>query len=124
MRSGLGELNWFRSDLVPADFVTRSCAAELVGPDGAYRNDAIRFGLFLIGPGTTYERHQHAAHENYLVVAGSGEWAVGDAWSTHEAGEVIAVPSLTPHALRTDNTGLLMLYTWAGDITYETYRVG
>lgn len=124
MRSSMSALNWFRSDKVPNDFMARSCAAELVGPDGAHRCDEMRFGLFLIAASANYPQHWHGAHENYLVLAGSGYWELDDAWVSHSAGDVIAVPSLQPHALRTADTGLLMLYTWTGDITYDRYGVG
>lgn len=37
-------------------------------------------------------------------------------------GEVIEVPSMTPHALRTGARALLMLWSWTGDITFDRYR--
>lgn len=125
VRAGLDTFTWFRSAKVPTDFVAKSCAAELVGPDGAYHADDIRFGLFLIGPNADYPQHRHAPHENYLVIAGTGQWDVGEGWEAHSAGDIVAMSPDHPHALRTADSAVLMLYTWTGpDISFDTYELG
>lgn len=124
VRAHFDELVWFRNENVPYDFVARSCAAELVGPDGAFDDDRIRFGLFLIGGHADYPRHEHAATENYVVLAGAGEWTVDGERRHVAAGDVVHVESMQPHSIRTADSPVLMLYTWAGDVTFDTYRVG
>ncbi len=120
-QSGLDDLAWFRNDAVPSDFVTQSAAAELIGPDGALPSDTLRFGFFLIAPDTEYVRHWHAAVEHYMVLAGSAVFTLDAGSNRHGAGEVVSIPSMAPHAITTDDAGVLILYSWTGDITFDTY---
>ena len=122
---GFDDLVWFRNAAVPADFVARSGAAELIGPDGSIPSDDFRFGLFLIDADSDYQRHRHAADEIYLVIGGRAEWRVeSDAsWSARTAGQWMDVASMTPHAIRTGAEPVAMLYSWTGDITFDSYEV-
>ncbi|MCP4642769.1 MAG: cupin domain-containing protein [bacterium] len=47
------------------------------------------------------KKHYHKVlHEHYIVLEGSGEVELGDERVPVEAGDVIAIPPGTPHALR------------------------
>ncbi|MEM7093101.1 MAG: dimethylsulfonioproprionate lyase family protein [Actinomycetota bacterium] len=120
-RTDIDELCWFRSSSVPSDFVTQSAAAELLGPDGAVETHELRFGFFLIGPHADYVRHWHAAEELYMVLSGGAEWNLDDGWRRRSAGDIVRVPSMTPHAIRTSTSPVLMLYSWTGNLTFDTY---
>lgn len=119
--ASLDELTWFRNDAVPTDFATQSAAAELVGPDGAIASDELRFGFFLITPNSEYVRHWHAAVEHYMVLAGSALFDLDAGMERHGAGNVVAIPSMAPHAITTDGAGVLILYSWTGDISFDSY---
>jgi quercetin dioxygenase-like cupin family protein len=96
---------------------------EFVGPTSAITTDNLRFGLFLLAPATFYPNHSHAADELYYVIAGEGEWQKDDGdFSAHGPGTLIEMPSFTPHALRTGESPVLMLYAWTGDVGGE-YRI-
>ena len=123
-RKSLDDLCWFRNTAVPQEFYSTAAAAELIGPDGAIDADDLRFGFFIIGPDANYVRHWHSAEELYMVLSGTAEWNFDDGWTARVPGDVVHIPSLTPHALRTTTSPVLMLYSWTGDITFETYGHG
>ena len=63
------QLDWFCS-YEPADFgadvAANLTAVELVGPNGHFKSDEVRLGLFLLGPQVEYPDHWHTAHELYI----------------------------------------------------------
>ena len=70
-----------------------------------------------------YPDHVHGADEVYIVLTGSAEWSLnGRAYETKVAGDIIEVPSMTVHALRTFSDPALTLWSWTGDITMDRYR--
>jgi mannose-6-phosphate isomerase-like protein (cupin superfamily) len=80
-------------------------------------------GLFLLPPQHLYPNHLHGADEVYVVLAGSGEWSLaGQAFVQKVTSDIIEVPSMTDHALRTATAPLLMLWSWTGDISYDRYQ--
>ncbi len=111
------DLDWRRSPR------SNGPVAELVGPDGTLTHHGLRCGLFVLPRRHLYAEHVHAADEVYAVLAGAGEWSLGSAGFAAKApGDLVEVPSMTPHALRTGPRALLMLWSWTGDITFDRYR--
>lgn len=100
-----------------------SCAySQIAGPMCPYQSDELRFGIFFLPANYTYAAHIHGADEIYVPIAGQGEWAFDlqdfEAWPLNT---VVPVESMRPHALRTIEQPLLMLYTWTGDISFDRY---
>lgn len=96
---------------------------EIVGPTGMLPHDELRTGLFLMPPGIHYANHAHSADEVYVVLAGAGWWSLNHGPSVQKTpGDVIEIPSFTHHAMDTEARPALMLWSWTGDIRWETYR--
>jgi len=103
--------------------VGRSAGNVIVGPEGMFPAQDLRFGAFMIAPHTVYPLHAHAAEELYIVIGGSGRWWIADApYSPRQTGDVVHIPSWTPHAIRTGAEPLLTLWVWMGDVSFESYR--
>ena len=95
------------------EFLARYGYCELAGPRGHRRDTRKSVGVLLLAPRTLYPPHRHPAEEVYVVLAGSAQWRIADApWRLATAGESIAHPSLTVHAMRTDESPLLAAYLW------------
>ncbi len=111
-------LEWrqtYSPDEIGAEFLDNYGYTEIMGPAAAWRSERIRCGFLLLGPGTHYPRHQHAAEELYLCLSGTAAWAAGDApWRERPPGTVIHHASGEPHAMRTAAEPLLALYLWQG----------
>jgi mannose-6-phosphate isomerase-like protein (cupin superfamily) len=56
-------------------------------------------GLSEIDPGSSSNRHEHAAEEVFYVVDGRGAIEVGGERTDVRRGSVVAVPSWTPHQI-------------------------
>ena len=97
--------------------------AQIVGPGSMLARDDVRMGLFMLHAASDYPDHVHGADEVYIVLTGSAEWSLnGRAYETKVAGDIIEVPSMTVHALRTFSDPALTLWSWTGDITMDRYR--
>jgi hypothetical protein len=102
----------------------RIASAEIAGPDGLARIDALRIGVFLQAPETHYPSHSHAAEELYLVLTGNALWQ-------KDAGQFVAIPpgatvlhlSYQRHAMKTEQEPLLALWLWTGDLSFSSYRL-
>lgn len=112
------ELTWYLS--------TRSnCPyAQVVGPEAPIRHTTFRLGFFLLPPDTHYAKHVHVAEEIYVLISGTGSWSLGDApFQRYNEGDLVDVASMMPHALQTEDSAVLTLYTWTGhDISFDKYR--
>lgn len=98
--------------------------AELIGPDGMFRNTDTRVGLLIQRDGFHYPRHRHAAQEVYLVLKGTALWAVDDADPSPRApGSIILHESLQPHTMLTLEEPICALWGWVGDIAGSSYSV-
>lgn len=98
-------------------FVDSYGYVELVGPGRPYPSREMRVGLLLLGPGTHYPDHAHAAEEVYHVVAGTAEWWREDRdWHRAPPGSAIHHAPRVRHATRTRDEPLLALYCWGGAI--------
>jgi hypothetical protein len=100
---------------VAATFLDRYGWAELLGPYGLFASDSARLGFLLLGKGTLYPSHAHAAEELYLVLAGTADWQKGEEpWRPMPPGTTIHHTPHLPHAMRTAAEPLLAMYLWWG----------
>jgi mannose-6-phosphate isomerase-like protein (cupin superfamily) len=99
----------------------RIAFADLLGPSGPFISDHLRLGLTLVAPRTLYPMHAHPARELYCVVSGEALWTAGNVARRPKPGAFILHPSGIPHAMETDTTSLLAIYSWHGDIFTPPY---
>ena len=117
------EQSYTREDgLVPDAMLDGYAFAEIIGKHGPFVSTRIRAGLGVWGPGIDYPRHQHAAEEVYIPLAGAAEFSIGDAPAARQSvGDVVFVPSNTPHGFRTGDELLVVYYLWrAGDLRQKS----
>jgi hypothetical protein len=107
-------LSWRRNaGYRDADFLSRYGYCELLGPAGHRVDPSIALGVLLLAPRTCYPPHRHPANELYVVLAGSAQWRISEGdWVARASGAVIHHPSMTTHAMRTDEEPLLAAYLW------------
>ena len=112
------ELDWYQSAK------SNSPYTQIVGPSCLIGREDFRLGLFLLPENIVYPNHQHSPDEVYIVLAGSGEWSLNrGTFDNKTAGNIIDIPSMTIHAMRTSATPALMLWSWTGnDISPDSYR--
>ena len=98
--------------------------SELVGPTSLIKQKSFRVGLLALTPDIDYADHAHPADEVYIVLAGSGSWSLdGGPYQVKRAGDIIDIPSMMTHAMRTSTTPALTLYSWTGDdVSFDHYR--
>jgi len=111
-------LAWERApaDETPAEYYKGHAYCMIAGNGGFLPSDRFMLGLFLIAPGVFYPNHAHAADEVYYVLGGRAEWQIaGGAFEAEGPGGLVAMPSMTPHALRTGADPVLILWAWYGD---------
>ena len=111
-------LDWYQSAK------SNSPYTQIVGPSCRIAREDFRLGLFLLPENIVYPNHQHSPDEVYIVLAGSGEWSLNrGTFENKTAGNIIDIPSMTIHAMRTSATPALMLWSWTGDdISPDSYR--
>ena len=111
-------LDWYQSAK------SNSPYTQIVGPSCRIAREDFRLGLLLLPENIVYPNHQHSPDEVYIVLAGSGEWSLNrGTFDNKTAGNIIDVPSMTIHAMRTSATPALMLWSWTGnDISPDSYR--
>lgn len=97
--------------------------SEIIGPTSLVRHPDFRLGLFLLVPNIDYADHAHQADEVYVVLAGHGDWSLDRGpYEEKTAGDVIDIPSMTIHAMRTAAEPVLTLFSWTGDVSFDNYR--
>ena len=117
------EQSYTREDgLVPDAMLDGYAFAEIIGKHGPFVSSRIRAGLGVWGPGIDYPRHQHAAEEIYIPLAGMADFAIGDTPVRRQGvGDVVFVPSNTPHGFATGDELLVVYYLWqAGDLRQKS----
>ena len=98
--------------------------SQLIGPTGLVKHRSFRVGLFALISGIDYADHVHPADEVYIVLAGCGSWSLdGGPYQAKGAGDIIDIPSMMTHAMRTNTTPALTVYSWTGDdVSLDHYR--
>ena len=111
-------LDWYQSAK------SNSPYTQIVGPSCRIAREDFRLGLLLLPENIVYPNHQHSPDEVYIVLAGSGEWSLNrGTFENKTVGNIIDIPSMTIHAMRTSATPALMLWSWTGDdISSDSYR--
>lgn len=97
--------------------------ATLMGPGAPIENDRLLFGLYYQSPNSYYPLHDHLADETYMILSGRALWTAGTETRWREAGEAIHHPSRMPHAFRTGDEGVLAIWRWSGDLSFDSYRL-
>ena len=121
-----GRLQWCDVDAMQQLDATRDRHAytEIVGPEGVFVSDIMRFGLYLQSAGTVYPDHHHAAVELYFVVSGTAEWRRGEeTFAKKVPGSLIHHETMQPHATTTRAEPLVAMWVWIGDISADSYEV-
>ena len=105
------------SDPALHEFLARYGYAEFAGRDAFVESSGFLAGVMLLGPRAHYPSHHHPAEEVYHVLAGTAQWQRGDeAWVLRPPGSVIHHRPHVPHATRTMDEPLLVLYCWSGAV--------
>ncbi len=77
-----------------------------------FQSERLLAGLNTLLPGQEQALHEHASQDKfYLVLAGSGDFTVGNETHRCTAGEMIVAPAGTPHGVANDGEGLLCFLT-------------
>ena len=97
--------------------------AEILGPTGSVSCENCRAGLFFQPADMFYSWHRHAAEEIYLPIYGTATWlAAGKPPAViPPAGECVHHLSQQAHAMQTNETPILALWGWHGDLDFNTY---
>lgn len=120
------DLHWRQAGFgkLPDDALQQLAVAELIGPDGMFRNQKMRIGLLIQRQGFHYPWHRHAAQEVYLVLKGTALWAVDNADPSPRApGSIILHASQQPHTIVTVQDPICALWGWVGDIAGWSYSL-
>ena len=109
----------YTGDGINAAMADHMLAKQIVGPKGLYASDSMRAGLFLLSPHFDYPMHNHAAQEIYYVHSGVIEIQNGieSAPRRLQPGQYSITPSELPHALKTGDAPVLLLFVWTGKLT-------
>jgi quercetin dioxygenase-like cupin family protein len=100
-------------------------AGPPAGPPALVGDEALAFGVLLLGPGTLYPAHDHPALELYITLDAAGAWQRGGGrWRRPAAGSLIHHPSGMVHAMRAGKTPLLALYLWRGALATHARLIG
>ncbi len=114
-------LKW-EQDFAKVDAVTDAAmragysSVEIIGECGPFVSSQVRAGIGVWGPNIDYPPHRHPAEEVYVVLAGSAEFLLreghGAPWAKRTAGDVVYVPSMTNHGIRTRRDPVAVFYMW------------
>jgi len=115
-------LHWEQSykkedNVVGDDMLSDYGFAEILGKNGPFLSEKIRYGISIWGPNITYPTHYHKAEEIYYVLSGSADYHIGDLNQVFTADELVYVPANTPHGFSTSDKPYIALYLWqSGDL--------
>lgn len=93
------------------------------GPPALARHDGLAIGVLLLGPHVHYPLHAHPAREIYIPLGVAEWWRNAGPWRAQPPGAVIYHPSGTRHATRTQDSPLLAVYLWMGDLAIHARLV-
>lgn len=120
--------NWqqtYTVEEVGADFLNRYGWFELVGPTGHHHAEGVRAYIAYWGAGLTYDWHLHEAEELYFILAGEARFeAEGLPAQVLRAGDSRFHASSQPHAMQTEESGVLTLVLWRGGGLTDPARMG
>ena len=103
---------------------TNRAYVEFLGPDGMLHSDEIRLGVYWHDRYTLYPRHRHEAVELYHIVTGTALWQhVDEKWIPRPPDSFVLHQRNEDHATRTAEQPLLALWSWLGDISFDTYSM-
>ena len=99
--------------------------AYLIGSGVHNPFDSMWFGLMLQKPETFYRSHSHAPEELYFVLSGTAEWqrGIGAPFAPKPPGSLIVHRSNEAHAMLTNTAPLLAMWTWFGDLDWDSYEL-
>ncbi len=120
------DLTWQEAsrEVVPTPMHGNNAYVQIVGPDAGFHSEQMRFGAFLMAPEASYPLHSHASEELYVVISGYDHWRFHDCqYELKQPGTIAHIKSWVPHAIRSDDEPLLMLWAHFGDIDFTKYRV-
>jgi quercetin dioxygenase-like cupin family protein len=111
------DLHWSRrpgAETHGARFARNHANAVIVGEGGLAASEAVRIGVSLLAPRTTYPDHRHPPEEVYIALS-PGEWRQGDGpWRAPGVGGLVHNPPNIEHAMRSAEAPLLAV--WCLDI--------
>jgi hypothetical protein len=117
-------LAWNTRGVLTDSSATNRAYVELLGPDGMLQTDEIRLGVYWHDRHTFYPRHRHEAVELYHVVSGTALWQhVSEEWVPRPPDSFVLHQSNEDHATKTLDQPLLALWSWLGDISFDTYSM-
>ena len=120
----LDDLHWKAPGFgkLPNEVSGNMAAAEIIGPNGMYPENELRFGLLLQREFINYPSHRHAAEELYFVLSGTANWAVDDqSPAPRKPGSFVHHKPWQPHAITTLKQPILAAWCWTGDIGATSY---
>lgn len=107
---------------MPSSFTGSYCFVTIVGPEGMIVDERFKFGVYLQTPETFYPAHRHEAEELYFPLSGTALWQKDDAeFEPIASGTLIHHTPYQLHAMRTHSVPLLALWSWTGNLAFETY---
>ena len=90
---------------------------QVVGPGGLFSAGDFMMGMFAMGPGIFYPKHNHAAPELYYQLTGTHKWQVSDGpWVTRSAPAMIWHEAYEIHATEVLDEPFLSVWMWTQDI--------
>jgi len=122
----MDQLSWhysgYEDGRISADVALRMQTVELIGAHGMIHDQTCRVGLFAQTADTDYIIRTHSAEELFVQIAGEGEWyKEGTPYTLRQPGERMHHASYQPHASRTNRSGFIAVWVWAGDVGYQNY---
>jgi len=109
---------------MPEVFVGKYCYAIIVGPEGMIKDDRFNFGTYFQSSETFYPSHSHQAVELYLPLSGTAHWQRDNKeFQPVTPGTLIHHPSYLPHATWTLADPMLAIWSWTGDLSFDTYTI-
>ena len=103
---------------------TNRAYVEFLGPEGMLKSDEIRLGVYWHDRHTFYPRHRHEAIELYHIVSGTAYWQhISEEWVPRPPDSFVIHQSNEDHATKTGDQPLLALWSWLGNISFDSYSM-
>lgn len=115
------ELTWLQSpsytDAILGDGFSQNYGwAEIIGPNGFFAGDDFLLGLLMLGPNRHYRDHYHPAPELYWPLTSGSQWSIGSGpFVEKPQGSLIWHPPMAMHAMITEDTPMLAVWSWTRD---------